>query len=119
MNEYDQRFMAAQAARGRHRLEYWRRNDRKNYVCPDCGATADDVDHWHVHHKDGDPFNGDEDNLVALCPSCHHDRHGHEQRLELPEWMDEFPADVNSEDILDDSQDSDGDGAASPTRRIV
>ncbi len=47
----------------------------KEYKCenPECGISE-----WHgksitlqVHHKDGDHFNNELDNLVILCPNCH------------------------------------------------
>lgn len=59
-----------------HRKAYWERHDKTEYECPDCGRGIDDVRAFQVHHKDGDPTNGDPDNLIALCRDCHHDRHG-------------------------------------------
>lgn len=47
----------------------------KEYRCenPECGISE-----WHgkeirlqLHHKDGDHFNNELDNLMLLCPNCH------------------------------------------------
>jgi len=37
--------------------------------CPFC--RDEDVDHFVVHHIDGDPAKNDIDNLLMLCPTCH------------------------------------------------
>ena len=79
-----------QLARGRHRQRYWREHDREAFECPDCGRDAETVGEIHVHHKDRNPFNGDMDNLVALCRKCHLKRHGFERRRTLDEWKTEF-----------------------------
>lgn len=62
--------------RARHRERYWNEHDEESYTCPDCGRGKDEVSEFQVHHKDGNPTNGDGENLVALCKECHHDRHG-------------------------------------------
>lgn len=49
-----------------HRLIYIRSG--KEMVCKLCKSE----DNIEIHHKDGDHFNNDINNLVALCRKCHH-----------------------------------------------
>jgi 5-methylcytosine-specific restriction endonuclease McrA len=37
--------------------------------CPFCNNG--DVDHFQVHHMDGNKENDDTQNLIMLCPLCH------------------------------------------------
>jgi 5-methylcytosine-specific restriction endonuclease McrA len=62
--------------RADHRDRFWGDHDKSDYQCPGCGRGSDEVTRFEVHHRDGDVHNGDTDNLIALCRSCHHDRHG-------------------------------------------
>lgn len=64
------------AHRGKHTYRYWKRHDKQSYECPDCDRGVGEVDRLEVHHKDGDPTNGDRDDLIALCRTCHLARHG-------------------------------------------
>lgn len=75
-------------ARSEHKRRYWSVVDRSSYRCPDCGRKASHPDIWRmeIHHKDRDPFNGDMDNLVALCHHCHMQRHGKRAREDLNDW---------------------------------
>lgn len=70
--------------RAKHREKYWKDHDKLSYSCPDCGRGFDDVSEFQVHHKDGNPTNGDSENLIALCKECHHDRHGNWVRQYTP-----------------------------------
>ena len=47
--------------------------ERDNYTCQSCGTKNNTTNDWEldVHHKDGDGFNNQLDNLVTLCRSCH------------------------------------------------
>jgi 5-methylcytosine-specific restriction endonuclease McrA len=49
-----------------HRKIYIRAG--KELKCKLCGSISD----IEIHHKDGDHFNNDLENLVALCRTCHH-----------------------------------------------
>ena len=47
--------------------------ERDGYKCSECG-----IKEWNskkivleVEHKDGNPYNNKEDNIVFLCPNCH------------------------------------------------
>lgn len=49
--------------------------------CDICGA----IERIHIHHKDGNRYNGDIDNLVALCITCHyksHRKHNYDKKCE-------------------------------------
>lgn len=43
----------------------------RDKVCQDCGSDKK----LQVHHKDCDPTNNADDNLVLLCKHCHAQRH--------------------------------------------
>ena len=90
MNEFDRRQMQARETRREHRQWYWNEHDKQSYTCPDCGRGIEDVDRFEVHHIDEDPFNGDPENLIALCRGCHFARHGRERPKTLNEWKVEF-----------------------------
>lgn len=50
--------------------------DQLQAECATCGADSG----LHIHHLDGDPWNGAPENLTTLCEPCHkrwHVRHGH------------------------------------------
>jgi hypothetical protein len=38
-------------------------------VCPFC--ANEDVDHFQTHHIDENPENGEFENLLMVCPTCH------------------------------------------------
>lgn len=81
--------LEARVARNRHKYHYWRDHDRETYTCPECGRGEGEVKQFDVHHKDGNPMNGDEENLVALCRRCHNREHGRTKQTEtLGEWKD-------------------------------
>ena len=45
---------------------------RANHICQDCGQTNYNTTLvLTTHHKDYDPSNNAEDNLVCLCQGCH------------------------------------------------
>jgi hypothetical protein len=51
---------------------FWEENDRKSYVCPDCGRTEDEINgKFEVHHKNGEPMDNRPENHVGLCRLCH------------------------------------------------
>jgi len=43
----------------------------RDKICQDCGSKK----YLQVHHKDSDPGNNNEDNLILLCKICHSIRH--------------------------------------------
>lgn len=45
---------------------------RENHTCERCGETEKRIE---VHHKDGNPYNNDINNLEVLCTQCHNDEH--------------------------------------------
>lgn len=82
-------------ARQRHRQWYWREHDKDTHQCPACGAGTESVRRFEVHHRDGNPLNGNPENLVALCWECHLKQHGAEptlSSLDVDEWKQEFAA---------------------------
>jgi 5-methylcytosine-specific restriction endonuclease McrA len=51
--------------------------ERDKYRCQLCGILENEVGHTLcVHHVDYNPFNNENDNLVALCRSCHSKTNG-------------------------------------------
>jgi len=76
--------------RGRSRKKFWKHHDRNSYICPDCGATADETERFEVHHIDGDPMNTDLENLRGLCQACHYQHHGRTPPRTLNDWKDGF-----------------------------
>jgi len=50
---------------------FWDSHEKDEYECPDCGRRSQDVVQFEVHHSDGNPYNNDPENLVALCKACH------------------------------------------------
>lgn len=57
--------------------------------CAVCAAKHEDTagKRIQVHHLDYDPTNSSPDNLVALCPPCHLDRHKRKQGSISPGQM--------------------------------
>ena len=52
--------------------------EKKNWTCEMCNARYfTNKRGLHTHHKDGDPSNNKESNLMALCKSCHDQQPGH------------------------------------------
>lgn len=81
------------AARARHRNRYWSEYDIEEYRCPDCGRGRDEVRRFELHHKDGNPRNGARDNLIGVCQTCHHVRHGAVRwKINLEAWKAAFLA---------------------------
>jgi len=77
-------------ARSRHRKQFWRDRDKEDHTCPWCGSTWGDVADFEIHHIDGDPTNGDEENLVAVCRSCHYREHDRTPPTDLESWKEGF-----------------------------
>ncbi len=73
-----------------YRERFWNEHDIDEYECPGCGRQRDEVEQFDVHHIDGNPGNGDLDNLVGLCQSCHHDRHGIEPGKQRGHWSEQY-----------------------------
>lgn len=50
---------------------------KASWQCEKCGVKHEDTagKRIQVHHLDYDPANSNPDNLIALCPPCHLDRH--------------------------------------------
>lgn len=64
-------------ARKAARETYWERHDRQSYECPDCGRREAQLrTDFQVHHRDGDSFNNESSNQIALCRPCHNLREG-------------------------------------------
>jgi len=45
---------------------------------------------FEVHHIDGNVGNNAMENLLGLCQSCHHDRHGIDPSTGYGHWSDEY-----------------------------
>ena len=59
------------------RQKYWSVHDRSDYECADCGRCEDELlEHFEVHHIDGDVSNNSVENLIGLCQVCHNLREG-------------------------------------------
>jgi 5-methylcytosine-specific restriction endonuclease McrA len=41
-------------------------------ICTDCGLIKAE----HIHHKDENPSNNSDSNLIPLCKECHYKAHG-------------------------------------------
>jgi len=51
---------------------FWDDRDQNQYECEDCGRGLDEIHgKFEVHHKDGNAYNNDPENLVGLCKACH------------------------------------------------
>lgn len=50
-----------------------RLKQKANWTCQKCGRHAGKPENLQlgVHHKDGDPTNNRESNLIVLCRGCH------------------------------------------------
>lgn len=73
-----------------YKEKFWAEHDIDAYECPDCGNKRSEVNQFDVHHIDGNPKNNQMDNLVALCQSCHYDRHGIDPSRADGHWSDEY-----------------------------
>lgn len=59
------------------RQRFWEEHDRKEYNCPDCGRSEDELGRrFEVHHKNGEPMDNRPENHIALCRLCHNLREG-------------------------------------------
>ncbi len=66
------------------RDRFWDQHEKSRYECPECGRGIDDTDaQVEVHHKNGDPFDNSEGNLVGLCRLCHQLREGKKPDIRL------------------------------------
>jgi hypothetical protein len=98
-------------ARGRHRKQYWSDTDKTSYRCPVCGRGNDLVHQFEIHHIDGDPLNGDDENLIALCWWCHLQANGKaQQTLPFDEWCSGFLT-LGSRDSRPEDTRADGGGS--------
>jgi hypothetical protein len=67
---------------GRERWIKWnavraRIRKRDNWTCQKCGFYGKGIKRAiHVHHKDENPTNNKDDNLICLCARCHLKAHG-------------------------------------------
>lgn len=56
---------------------FWDDQSQEQYECEDCGRGLEEIHgKFEVHHKDGNPYNNDPENLVGLCKACHAIREG-------------------------------------------
>jgi len=46
--------------------------------CHECGWDKH-PEILHIHHKDGDKNNSEDNNLISLCPNCHYSKHFEEK----------------------------------------
>jgi len=76
--------------RAKDREEYWSDRDKSAYTCPGCGRSRGDVRNFEVHHIDGNPANGSEENLVALCRDCHEEVHDMDPGKRDGHWSARF-----------------------------
>ena len=44
---------------------------RDNHQCQICSKSVYKSKYGHIHHRDGNTKNNDQDNLLLLCASCH------------------------------------------------
>lgn len=51
----------------------------KNYTCEKCKIYFNEEDrkYLHVHHKDGNKYNNNKENLIVLCIGCHAEEPDH------------------------------------------
>jgi 5-methylcytosine-specific restriction endonuclease McrA len=73
-----------------YQKKFWSEHDKDEYECPDCGKDRTEVNQFEVHHIDGNVGNSALDNLVGLCQSCHHDRHGIEPGKHRGHWSEQY-----------------------------
>jgi len=67
---------------------FWSDHSRRSYECPDCGRGLSQLrTTFEVHHKDGDYYNNDKENLIALCRPCHNLREGKKPSVNEIELM--------------------------------
>ena len=87
--------------RTRARTAYWDEYDRASARCVDCNSGKP----LEIHHADGNPFNNELGNLVALCHGCHRARHRRESiEGRLNGMRDEFDAVANGDESAFDSE---------------
>ena len=58
---------------------------RDNYQCQVCSRKLYKSKSAHVHHRDRNRQNNDQDNLILLCVPCHNNVHGN--KMESPPIM--------------------------------
>lgn len=73
-----------------HTEKFWEEYDKDGHTCERCGAEADEVNQFEVHHKNGNPHDGSMDNLVGICQSCHWDHHGIVPGKREGRWQERF-----------------------------
>lgn len=90
-----QRSKRERVGRTESRQVFWSVHDYDEYECADCGAGAESVRQFEVHHKDRDPTNTAFSNHVGLCWECHlarHDKSPNWTEIDLERWKREFAA---------------------------
>jgi 5-methylcytosine-specific restriction endonuclease McrA len=80
------------------RDRFWGEHDIDEYHCPNCGRGRAEVESFEVHHVDENPANGEIENLVALCQSCHWDEHGMAPGKRPGHWSEGFFNEYKGED---------------------
>lgn len=80
-----------------HTDAFWERHDKDEYTCPNCDRGIDEVDHFQVHHKNGNPEDGSPENLVGLCKDCHWEAHDILPGRRPGHWSERFFDEYNSD----------------------
>jgi len=88
------------------RENFWKRHDRDEYSCPDCGRKEDEVGGvFEVHHINGEPRDNRPENHVALCRLCHNIREDKKPPMELIKNLRDQPStDSSTKKILNGPQ---------------
>lgn len=58
-----------------------RKANLKTGVCSNCGAQGP----THLHHLDKNPKNYSSENVIELCPNCHHGYHHRNLKVAIPD----------------------------------
>lgn len=58
---------------------------RRLDLCEDCGT---EIEPFAIHHRDGNPYNNDPENLLVLCMDCHLFRHGPADAEGVASWRE-------------------------------
>lgn len=78
---------------------------KKATECERCGASENGIE---IHHRDGNVYNNERDNLEVLCFKCHHDEHIKRRGKYIPHKQKEITFDkiikiefVGEEEVYD------------------
>lgn len=72
------------------REQFWEKNNKETYQCPDCGRSEDQVvGSFEVHHINGEPLDNRPENQVGLCRLCHNLREEKKPSIESIEKLRE------------------------------